>query len=104
MQADWQALQPMHFDTSISLATGVSWRSGGGTLEADRLTRSAFDSLGGPGSTETLGSGGNIDASPQATGAAMDSMLTRNALNSGVSILASPTKGVSEFGPKPFFV
>src|SRR5271169_6886741 len=60
MQADWQALQPMHFDTSISLATGASWRSGGGTLEADLLTRSALVSLGGPGSTETLGSGGNI--------------------------------------------
>ena len=61
MQADWQALQPMHFETSISLATGVSCRSGGGTLEADLLTRShGFDSLGGPGSTETLGSGGNI--------------------------------------------
>jgi len=23
-QADWQALQPMHYDTSISFATGVS--------------------------------------------------------------------------------
>ena len=27
----WQALQPMHFETSISLATGVSCRAGGGT-------------------------------------------------------------------------
>src|SRR5271157_1513042 len=60
MQADWQALQPMHFEMSISLATGVSWRCGDGTLEADLLTRSALVSLGGPGSTETLGSGGNI--------------------------------------------
>src|SRR5271166_109590 len=60
MQADWQALQPIHFEISINLATGVSRCSGGGTLEADLLTRSALVSLGGPGSTETLGSGGNI--------------------------------------------
>ena len=38
-----------------------------------------------------------------ATGPGAGSMLTRNALNSGVSELASPTTGVSEFGPKPFF-
>src|SRR5262245_4265399 len=31
-------------------------------------------------------------------------MLTRNALYSGVSILASPIKGVSEFGPQPLRV
>src|SRR5215510_3053095 len=42
MQADWQALQPMHFETSISLATGVSCRSGGGrSLVAERRIRSA---------------------------------------------------------------
>src|SRR5215470_5596129 len=42
MQADWQALQPMHFETSISLATGVSWRSGGGrSLVAERRIMSA---------------------------------------------------------------
>src|SRR3954471_23482432 len=29
-QADWQALQPMHFETSISLATGSNCRVGGG--------------------------------------------------------------------------
>src|SRR5271168_2774682 len=41
MQADWQALQPMHFDTSISLATGVSCRVGGGSdAVAERRTRS----------------------------------------------------------------
>jgi hypothetical protein len=28
MQATWQALQPMHFDTSMSFATSV-WRSAG---------------------------------------------------------------------------
>src|SRR6202035_2997107 len=39
--AAWQALQPMHFETSISLATGVSWRAGVGTEEAERRTRSA---------------------------------------------------------------
>src|SRR6202035_3805320 len=39
--AAWQALQPMHFETSISLATGVSWRAGAGTDEAERRTRSA---------------------------------------------------------------
>ena len=39
--ADWQALQPMHFDTSISFATGVSLRAGAGTDEAERRTRSA---------------------------------------------------------------
>src|SRR5580704_13223297 len=39
--AAWQALQPMHFDTSISLAIGVSCRAGAGTEEAERRTRSA---------------------------------------------------------------
>ena len=36
-QADWQALQPMHFDTSMSLATST-WRriSGGVSVEAER--------------------------------------------------------------------
>src|SRR5215475_8002158 len=41
---------------------------------------------------------------PYATGPEMGSISTRNALNSGVSELASPTKGVSEFGPNPFLV
>src|SRR5208282_2556059 len=40
---------------------------------------------------------------PYATGPAMGSILTRKALYSGVSMSASPTKGASEFGPKPFF-
>src|SRR5205809_5822968 len=39
---------------------------------------------------------------PHATGPDMGSISTRNALYSGVSMLASPTKGVSEFGPNPF--
>src|ERR1700761_8754868 len=41
LQATWHALQPMHFDTSISFATGVSCRAGGGTDEAERRIRSA---------------------------------------------------------------
>ncbi len=41
---------------------------------------------------------------PYATGGLSGSMSTRNALYSGVSIFASPTTDVSEFGPKPFFV
>src|SRR5664279_273410 len=40
-QADWHALQPMHFDTSMSFATEVSFFTGSGTDEADRRTRSA---------------------------------------------------------------
>ena len=39
---------------------------------------------------------------PYATGSSIGSMLTRNALYSGVSVFASPTAGVSEFGPQPF--
>src|SRR5215831_4514378 len=39
-----------------------------------------------------------------ATGPAMGSISTRNALYSGVSMLASPTYGVSELGPKPLRV
>src|SRR6516164_10269404 len=45
MQAASQALQPMHFDTSMSFATSVSCRSGGGTVEADRRIRSASPRL-----------------------------------------------------------
>jgi hypothetical protein len=53
MQADWQALQPMHFDTSISLATSVRRRSGCGTSAvADILMTSPgrrFDGRGWTG-------------------------------------------------------
>ena len=34
-------------------------------------------------------------------GGVVGSMLTRKALNSGVSEFASPTTGVREFGPQP---
>src|SRR5690606_7907009 len=100
-QADWQALQPMHFDTSMSFATSV-WRSAGGvTFDADRLMRSLSPKRGCCGVTSGLGTGGNISNPSYATGALERSILTRNALNSGVSMFASPTKGVSELGPKP---
>ena len=60
----------MHFDTSISLATGVSRRCGGGTLEAERRTRSALAELGGPGVDRDVGK--RMETSfvlPHATGA-----------------------------------
>src|SRR5262249_44496184 len=102
-QAAWHALQPMHFDTSMSLATGVSWRAGGGTDEADRRIRSASPRLTVGFFVFGLGSSNSnaIAPSPHATGPVVASMSTRNALNSGVSALASPTNGVSELGPKP---
>src|SRR6266404_646830 len=46
MQADWQALQPMHLETSISFATGVSCRAGGGRSSlAERLITSLAPKL-----------------------------------------------------------
>ena len=37
MHATWQALQPMHLDSSISLATSVVWRTLGlGVVVAER--------------------------------------------------------------------
>src|SRR5471030_1496376 len=44
-QAAWHALQPMHFDTSMSLATSVSLRDGSGTEDAERRTRSASPNI-----------------------------------------------------------
>src|ERR671923_707736 len=103
MQAVWQALQPMHLDASMSLATSV-WRSAGGVIvEADRRMRSFSDIVVLMSLVGGLGTGGNICRLPHATGPVVGSMLTRNALYSGVSMLASPTTGVSMFGPKPFF-
>src|SRR5437762_11011810 len=93
----------MHLVTSINFAIGVSWRAGAGTVDAERRTRSCSPNSGAPGATEGFGSGGNMATSSYATGPDAGSMLTRNALYSGVSMLASPTYGVSEFGPKPFF-
>src|SRR5262249_43990042 len=87
----------------MSFAISV-WRVAGGVIvEADRRIKSCSPNLGGTGWTVGLGRGGNIAAS-YATGPGMGSISTRNALNSGVSALASPTKGVSELGPKPFLV
>src|SRR6266567_2507144 len=41
MHAAWQALQPMHFETSISFATCCSWRTcGDGAVEAELRTMS----------------------------------------------------------------
>ncbi len=94
----------MHLETSMSLATSV-WRSAGRSmLEAERRQRSASPNFGGTGSVVGFGMGGNMARPPYATGPAMGSMSTRNALNSGVWALASPTGGVSEFTGEAFLV
>src|SRR5262245_46170255 len=73
MHATWQALQPMHFDSSISFATSaVSRTLGGGVVCPDRATTS-WDWR-------------DAMAPPYAF-----SMLTMNALYSGVWEFASPT-------------
>ncbi len=78
MHAVWHALQPMHLDTSISLATVPVTGSravGGGVVVADtRLMSSDCNAISG---------------SPYAF-----STFTRNDLNSGVCELPSPTDGV----------
>ena len=51
--------------------------------------RSASPNFGGTGSMVGFGIGGNMARPPYATGPAMGSMSTRNALNSGVCALAS---------------
>jgi len=60
-QADWHALQPMHFDASISLATLVSCRSGAGTLAmAETRTTSPgrrFEAIGWTGGLATAVTG-----------------------------------------------
>src|SRR5690554_2052463 len=53
----------MHLETSISLAMGVSWRPGAGTVDAERRTMSWSPNWGFCGSTLGLGTGGNITAS-----------------------------------------
>src|SRR5205814_784638 len=87
--ATWHALQPMHFETSISFATSVSRFSGGGTDDAERCTRSrsditvAISLVGGLGSSNSNA----IFASPyDVAGPERASMSTRKALYSGVSI------------------
>ena len=87
MQAAWHALQPMQRVTSISLATSWSCRrTDGGVIVVAEMRMKSCDC--------------KLDMSvPYATGAATFSTLTRNALNSGVCVLASPTEGVSVFAP-----
>jgi hypothetical protein len=42
MQATWQALQPMHLEMSISLATGMALRAlGEGVVVAERAAMSS---------------------------------------------------------------
>src|SRR5262245_65506299 len=50
----------MHFDVSISLATGVNWRAGGAMLEAERRMRSCGPNCAAEAWTDGLGSGGNM--------------------------------------------
>src|SRR5579871_3401636 len=61
MQADWHALQPMHFETSMSLATSVCLCAGGVTRDADRRITSCSPNFGGTGLVVGFGNGGNID-------------------------------------------
>src|SRR5215468_10625412 len=62
-QATWQALQPMHFEVSMSFATSVCRCAGGVMVEAERRMRSFSPNFGGTGWTDGFGSGGNIAAS-----------------------------------------
>src|SRR5262249_2971888 len=93
--AVWHALQPMHFDTSISLATSACRWAGGVTWEAERRIKSCSPNRAGVDWTVGFGSGGNMVLPPYATGPVMGSISTRNALYSGGCALASPTGGVS---------
>ena len=110
-QADWQALQPMHFDTSISFATGVSLtrRRRHSTVAERRIhdraraevcrrilasERCAMPSVRDNARRDPPTSG---HPAPDAIG----SIFTRNALNSGVWVLASPTKASANSGPSP---
>jgi hypothetical protein len=91
--AVWQALQPMHLETSISLATStVALRTCGGTsVEAERrrMSRDCMVAI--------------VPSLPYATagwaGAVVFFTSTRNALYSGVLTLASPTEGVMVLVP-----
>src|ERR1700737_3045588 len=80
MHAVWHALQPMHFDTSISFATlpvTGSRTEGGWTVVADwRLISNDCSAISPPYAFSTF---------------------TRNDLNSGVCEFPSPTDGVSVF-------
>src|SRR6476469_9752139 len=94
--ADWQALQPLHLEASISLATSVYRCAGGVTVEAERRIRSVSPNFGAALWVDGLRTGGNMIEPPYATGPEIGSISTRNALNSGVWPLASPTGGVNE--------
>ena len=111
-QADWQALQPMHLVTSMSLATSCCCRCcGGGVVVAERRvisrdcsdmaytsvrpfsSRSSSDNLGVAPvlpSQRRLGAGGLGNSAWRAASPVTFSTFTRNALNSGVCVLASP--------------
>src|SRR5215470_4959979 len=54
----------MHFDTSMSLATGVSCRAGAEMVEADRRTRSCSENFAAVSCRFGLGSGGNMSSPP----------------------------------------
>src|SRR6185369_4132662 len=84
MQATWHALQPMHLDTSINLASSdvaPARAPGEGVVVAERRTMSS-------------------DCSAMTISYAF-STLTRNDLNSGVCELPSPTTGVKVLARKP---
>src|SRR5574343_664148 len=84
--ATWQALQPIHADTSISLAISTVCRTCvDGVVVAERCLMSS-------------------DCSAISALLYAFSMLTRNALYSGVCVLASPTNGVRVLVMKPGFV
>ena len=69
----------MHFEISISLATSVVWRTeGDGVVVAERCLISS-------------------DSNDDIDGLYALSMVTMNALYSGVCVFASPTNGVSVF-------
>ncbi len=86
----------MHFETSISLATSVCRCAGGVIEEAERRSRSLSPNFGGTGLRGGIGDWRkHVLYLPYATGPTMGSISTRNALNSGVCALASPTGGVS---------
>src|SRR5262245_44625132 len=58
--AVWHALQPMHFDTSISLATSVCRCAGGVIEEAERRIRSLSPNFGGTAWVVGFGIAGNM--------------------------------------------
>src|ERR671912_258980 len=86
IHATWHALQPMHLEMSISFATSCSAMRtcGEAVVVAERFCTSS-DCIDGMVSSYAF------------------SMLTKNALYSGVCELASATYGVRVFARKPLF-